>query len=104
MIKKISGASLYTLFLATVFTQTVFGADPGAKIEQGLSQIQGFLTSIIVIVGICAGVWIVLKKLPGIDDPMVKNEMFRGVGMVLAGVAVGAAMVWLVPWVFNIFQ
>ncbi|MFK3424010.1 CagC family type IV secretion system protein [Staphylococcus aureus] len=46
----------------------------------------------------------VLKKLPGIDDPMVKNEMFRGVGMVLAGVAVGAALVWLVPWVYNLFQ
>nr|AKB09683.1 membrane protein [Staphylococcus schleiferi] len=78
--------------------------NPAPKIEQGLQQVQTFLTGLIVAVGICAGVWIVIKKLPGIDDPMVKNELFRGVGMVLAGVAVGAALVWLVPWVFNLFQ
>ena len=108
MLNKFYYSLSYVTFLSLIFTAKVFGAegegDPGAKIEEGLNQVQGFLTGIIVIVGICAGVWIVLKKLPGIDDPMVKNEMFRGVGMVLAGVAIGAAMVWLVPWVFSIFQ
>ncbi|MBJ6239751.1 CagC family type IV secretion system protein [Staphylococcus aureus] len=104
MIKKISLTALYVSLLSIVLSSTTFAANPGPKIEQGLQQVQTFLTGIVVIVGVCAGIWIVIKKLPGIDDPMVKNEMFRGVGMVLAGVAVGAALVWLVPWVFNLFQ
>lgn len=105
MIKKISLTTVYVAFLSFLLTNTTFAAaNPGPKIEQGLQQVQTFLTGLIVMVGICAGVWIVLKKLPGIDDPMVKNEMFRGVGMVLAGVAVAAALVWLVPWVYNLFQ
>lgn len=77
--------------------------DPGAKISEGLKNIQTFLTGLIVIVGICAGVWIVLKKMPMIDDPMVKNEMFRGVGTVLASVAIAGALIWLVPWVYGLF-
>ena len=104
MFKKFSISALYITFLSYVLTSDVLGANPGAKIEQGLQKVQTFLTGIIVAVGICAGVWIVIKKLPGIDDPMVKNEMFRGVGMVLAGVGVGAALVWLVPLVYNLFQ
>lgn len=105
MIKKFSLTTVYVAFLSIVLSNITLGAEnPGPKIEQGLQQVQTFLTGLIVAVGICAGVWIVLKKLPGIDDPMVKNEMFRGVGMVLAGVAVGAALVWLVPWVFGLFQ
>ena len=104
MIKKFSLTTVYVAFLSIVLSNITLGAEnPGPKIEQGLQQVQTFLTGLIVAVGIC-GVWIVLKKLPGIDDPMVKNEMFRGVGMVLAGVAVGAALVWLVPWVYNLFQ
>lgn len=104
MIKKIGVTAFYVAFLTVILSSTVYGADPGPKIEEGLNKVQEFLTGIIVAVGICAGVWIVIKKLPGIDDPMVKNEMFRGVGMVLAGVAVGAALVWIVPWVFGLFQ
>lgn len=105
MIKKISLTTIYVALLCFVLSNPAFAvANPASKIEQGLQQVQAFLTGLIVAVGICAGVWIVIKKLPGIDDPMVKNELFRGVGMVLAGVAVGAALVWLVPWVFNLFQ
>lgn len=74
-----------------------------AKVKEGLKQIQSFLTGIVVIVGICVGVWIVIKKLPGVDDPHTKNEMFRGVGMTLAGVGLAAALVWLVPWVYGLF-
>jgi hypothetical protein len=74
-----------------------------AKVRQGLKQIQTFLTGIVVIVGVCVGVWIVIKKLPGVDDPHTKNEMFRGVGMALAGVGLAAALVWLVPWVYQLF-
>ncbi|HDJ3115573.1 TPA: hypothetical protein PP869_002169 [Staphylococcus aureus] len=105
MIKKISLTTVYIAVLSFVLSNSTFGAtNPAPKLEQGFQQVQTILTGLLVAVGICAGVWIVLKKMPGIDDPMVKNEMFRGVGMVLAGVAVGAALVWLVPWVYNLFQ
>ncbi|AQR26690.1 TPA: hypothetical protein OYD78_002400 [Staphylococcus aureus] len=104
MFKKFSISAIYVTLLSYILTSGVYAANPGPKIKEGLNQVQTFLTGIIVAVGICAGVWIVIKKLPGIDDPMVKNEMFRGVGMVLAGVAVGAMLVWLVPWIFNLFQ
>lgn len=74
-----------------------------AKVKEGLKQIQSFLTGIVVIVGICVGVWIIIKKLPGVDDPHTKNEMFKGVGMALAGVALAASLVWLVPWIYGLF-
>ncbi|MCM2534647.1 CagC family type IV secretion system protein [Neobacillus pocheonensis] len=74
-----------------------------AKVKEGLKQIQAFLTGIVVIVGICVGVWIIIKKLPGVDDPHTKNEMFRGVGMALAGVGLASALVWIVPWVYGLF-
>ncbi|MCM3570619.1 CagC family type IV secretion system protein [Neobacillus mesonae] len=83
--------------------QALAASEVEAKVKEGLKQIQSFLTGIVVIVGICVGVWIVIKKLPGVDDPHTKNEMFRGVGMALAGVGLAAALVWLVPWVYNLF-
>lgn len=101
--KKLGMALLAISIISLVVAEPSFAADPGSKIENGLRKVQGFLTGIVAMVGICAGIWIVIKKMPGIDDPMVKNEMFRGVGMVLAAVAVGAALVWLVPWVFQLF-
>ncbi|MDK4126797.1 TrbC/VirB2 family protein, partial [Staphylococcus pseudintermedius] len=73
MIKKISLTTIYVALLCFVLSNPAFAvANPASKIEQGLQQVQAFLTGLIVAVGICAGVWIVIKKLPGIDDPMVK--------------------------------
>ncbi|HAY1624475.1 TPA: hypothetical protein JZ140_002364 [Staphylococcus aureus] len=75
MIKKISLTTIYVALLSFVLSNPTFAAaNPGPKIEQGLQQVQTFLTGLIVAVGICAGV------------------------------AVGAALVWLVPWVYNLFQ
>ncbi|HDK3445096.1 TPA: hypothetical protein PR393_002736 [Staphylococcus aureus] len=75
MIKKFSLTTVYVAFLSIVLSNITLGAEnPGPKIEQGLQQVQTFLTGLIVAVGICAGV------------------------------AVGAALVWLVPWVYNLFQ
>lgn len=98
------------LFLAVILLcasvmpdQALAATGVEAKVKEGLKQIQSFLTGIVVIVGICVGVWIVIKKLPGVDDPHTKNDMFRGVGMTLAGVGLAAALVWLVPWVYELF-
>jgi hypothetical protein len=92
-----------TLCLYAIPEQAFAAGDIEAKVKEGLKQIQAFLTGIVVIVGICVGVWIIIKKLPGVDDPHTKNEMFRGVGMVLAGVGLAAALVWVVPWVYALF-
>ena len=71
-----------TLCIYAIPEQAFAAGDIEAKVKEGLKQIQAFLTGIVVIVGICVGVWIIIKKLPGVDDPHTKNEMFRGVGMV----------------------
>lgn len=81
----------------------VGAGDIQAKVNEGLKQIQTFLTGIVVTVGICVSLFIIIKKLPGVDDPHTKNEMFRGVGMVLAGVGTAAALVWIVPWMYQLF-
>lgn len=105
-LKKIHPILLFTAILLCLYAipEQVFAAgEIEAKVKEGLKQIQSFLTGIVVIVGICVGVWIIIKKLPGVDDPHTKNEMFRGVGMVLAGVGLASALVWIVPWVYALF-
>ncbi|MFE4353672.1 CagC family type IV secretion system protein [Peribacillus butanolivorans] len=83
--------------------QASAAANVSAKIKEGLKQVQTLLTGLVVTVGICVSIWIIIKKLPGVDDPHTKNEMFRGVGMALAGVGLAAAIVWLVPWMYALF-
>ena len=93
------------LFIFHIIPETAFAAaeDVAAKIKEGLKQVQTLLTGIVVTVGICVSIWIIIKKLPGVDDPHTKNEMFRGVGMALAGVGLAAALVSLVPWMYSLF-
>ncbi|MED1469799.1 CagC family type IV secretion system protein [Bacillus salipaludis] len=104
--KKLQLVILTSVIMLCIYTmpEHAFAASEiEAKVKEGLKQIQAFLTGIVVIVGICVGVWIIIKKLPGVDDPHTKNEMFRGVGMVLAGVGLASALVWIVPWVYALF-
>jgi hypothetical protein len=104
--KKIQLIFLFTTIVLCLYTipEHAFAAgEVEAKVKEGLKQIQAFLTGIVVIVGICVGVWIIIKKLPGVDDPHTKNEMFRGVGMALAGVGLASALVWIVPWIYGLF-
>jgi len=106
MLKKLQPILLFTTIVLCLYAipEHAFAAgEIEAKVKEGLKQIQAFLTGIVVIVGICVGVWIIIKKLPGVDDPHTKNEMFRGVGMALAGVGLASALVWIVPWVYGLF-
>lgn len=73
------------------------------RIESALSQVQTVLTSLIVIVGIVVALFIILKRMPSADDPQEKNEVYKAVGRVLALVAIGASIVWVVPWVYSLF-
>ncbi|KGX85184.1 CagC family type IV secretion system protein [Pontibacillus litoralis] len=74
-----------------------------SKLNQGAKAIQLVLTSLVVVMGIIAAIKIVVKHLPSIDDAHVKNEMWKGIGQVFAGVIAGAALVWIIPWAYSLF-
>lgn len=75
-----------------------------AKINQGLAVIQGVLTGIIVVVGVIAALKVIISKLPSLDDPHVKNEMWKSIGAIGLAIAIGGSLVWLIPWVYGLFQ
>lgn len=74
------------------------------RIEGALGAVQGVLTGLIVTVGIVVALFIIIKRMPSADDPQEKNEVYKAVGRVLGLVAIGAAVVWVVPWVYSLFQ
>lgn len=74
------------------------------KLTDGVKAFQTVLTGIVVVVGIAASLKIVVKHLPSIDDPHVKNEMWKSIGGVLAAVGAGAILVWALPWVYSLFK
>lgn len=93
----------YVSLLMFLMSDFAFAAgDPGAKVNAAILKIQVVLQLLIGGVGVCSGTWIVLKKMPALDDPHTKNEMFKGVGLVLGAVFIASAMIWLVPWVMSI--
>lgn len=100
--KKFLLVAVYIGLLTLVLNDYTFAADPEGKINSAVTKIQGVLTGIVGGVGIIAGIWIVVKKLPGVDDPMTKNEMFKGVGYVLGAVFIALALVWIVPWIVQL--
>ncbi|MGM0941320.1 MAG: CagC family type IV secretion system protein [Bacillota bacterium] len=83
-----------------------FAASTGqvqSKIKSGVTAIQTVLTGIVVVVGIVAALKILIKHLPGIDDPHVKNEMWKSIGGVLLAIAAAAALIWIIPWMYSLF-
>lgn len=74
------------------------------KVKTGVTAFQTVLTGIVVVVGIAAALKIIVKHLPGIDDPHVKNEMWKSIGGVLAAIGAAAALIWIVPWVYSLFK
>jgi fumarate reductase subunit D len=94
-------------FLQHTFQTFYLGAAAGdiqGRISSALSTVQSVLTGIVVLVGIVVGLWIVIKRMPSADDPQEKNEVYKAVGRVLGLVAISAALVWVVPWVYTLFQ
>ena len=75
-----------------------------SRLTEAGNTIQQLLTGLIVIVGICVALWIIIKRMPSADDPQEKSEVYKAVGRVLGLVAIGAAIVWVVPWVYSLFQ
>ncbi|MED3965785.1 CagC family type IV secretion system protein [Niallia taxi] len=75
-----------------------------SKLKKAATAIQSVLTAIAVLIGIASALKIIVKHLPNLDDPHVKNEMWKALGGVLAAVAASAAIIWLTPWVYSLFQ
>ena len=82
----------------------VYASDVEGRVIRGLAPVQSLLTGILVTVGIVVGLFIIIKRMPSADDPQEKNEVYKSVGRVLGLVALGAAIVWIVPWVYGLFQ
>jgi hypothetical protein len=97
----------YVYFIFLIAPEIGLAAETTAsvqsKIKTGTTAIQTVLTGIVVVVGIVAALKIVVKHLPGIDDPHVKNEMWKSIGGVLIAVGAAAALVWIIPWIYSLF-
>lgn len=78
-------------------------ADVEGRLTQAGNQIQSLLTGLIVMVGIIVSLFIVIKRMPSADDPQEKNEVYKAIGRVLGLVAIGAAIIWIVPWIYSLF-
>ena len=106
--KLIKGLIITSTMISGLMTAGVVYAAPdpttvSSKLNAGLVAIQTILLGVIVVVGIIASAKILIAKLPSADDPHVKNEMWRGLGMVGGAVALGGALIWLIPWVYTLF-
>jgi hypothetical protein len=113
-IKKFNKESLkliaflaFATFMFLIVPEIGFAAETTesvkTKLKSGATAFQTVLTGIVVVVGIAAALKIVVKHLPGIDDPHVKNEMWKSIGGVLMAIAASAALIWIVPWVYSLF-
>ena len=78
--------------------------DVQSRVNTALTTVQSVLTGLIVTVGIVVALWVIIKRMPSADDPQEKNEVYKSVGRVIGLVAIGAAIVWIVPWVYSLFQ
>ena len=105
---KSSLVAVYVVGIALINVTQVFAISDAQtvtnKVNQGLAIIRGVLTGIIVVVGVIAALKVIISKLPSLDDPHVKNEMWKSVGTIGLAVAVGGSLVWLIPWVYGLFQ
>jgi len=63
--------------------------------------VKGILTALVVLVGICAALFIIIKRMPSADNPHEKNEVFKSVGRVCALFGLAVAVIWLLTWVYS---
>lgn len=75
----------------------------GARLDTALTSIQAILTGLVVTVGIIVAMFIIVSGMHKLKNPHEKDELFRAVGRVAGAVALGAALVWILPWVYQLF-
>lgn len=94
------------MMICFVVTPEIVFASAGqvqSKLTNAANVVKGVLTALVVLVGICAALFIIIKRMPSADDPHEKNEVFKSVGRVCVLVALAAAIIWLLPWVYSLF-
>lgn len=74
-----------------------------SKITNAANTIKGILTGIVCVVAVCVSIFIIIKRMPDADNPQEKHELYRGVGRVWGLVALAAACIWIIPWVYDLF-
>lgn len=97
---------VFAFLMFLISPEVGFANDTGAvqtKLVNAGTAIKTVLTALVVLVGIIAALKIVIKHLPSLDDPHVKNEMWKSIGGVMAAVAAGAALIWILPWIYSLF-
>ncbi|MCY8737569.1 CagC family type IV secretion system protein [Bacillus haynesii] len=96
------------LLLTVVFPESSYAASSTgqvkSKLNKGILAIQSVCTAIIVAIGVFAGSKIVGKFMPSLDDPHSKQEMWKSLGGVSVAVICGAAIPWILPWLFSLFK
>lgn len=99
------GTALALVVCLAVTPEIVFASagQVQAKLTNAANVVKGILTALVVLVGICAALFIIIKRMPSADDPHEKNEVFKSVGRVCALVGLAAAVIWLLPWVYSLF-
>ncbi|GAB6093667.1 MULTISPECIES: CagC family type IV secretion system protein [Lactobacillaceae] len=104
--KALATAGTTAIYLGLMNAQVVLAADGGevkSKLTSAGKTIQGILTGLVVLVGICVALFIIIKRMPDADDPREKSEVYHAVGRVAGLVALAAAIIWLLPWVYSLF-
>lgn len=74
-----------------------------SKLKGALSTIQGVLTGLVVAVGVVVSIFIIITGMPSARSPQEKDAVYKSLGQVLALVAIAAAIVWVLPWVYGLF-
>lgn len=107
IIKKLKkmGLSLFILISTMeTTTLTVFAEeDVQKKITDAANTIKGILTAIVGTIAICVSLFIIIKQMPNADNPHEKHELYKGVGRVWGLVALAAACIWVIPWIYKLF-
>lgn len=100
----LSMCSAILLFILSEPVQVLAAAGQvQTKLTNAANVVKGILTALVVLVGICAALFIIIKRMPSADDPHEKNEVFKSVGRVCALVGLAAAVIWLLPWMYSLF-
>ena len=79
------------------------GSDPTETIKSGFVTIQTMLLAIVAVVGVVSALKVLIAKMPNLDDPHEKSEMWKSLGSILAAVGVAAIIVIVVPWIYSSF-
>lgn len=73
------------------------------QLNSALTTIQGVATGVVVLMGVISAAIIASKKMPTLDNPQSKNELINSLLAILAIIAIVAGMIWILPWVWNLF-